>query len=356
MTKNLIFIAPGNSIHSLKWISAIKKNYEGNIYWISFFGSKYSIIGVEQIVFDRNIKGIINSILFLKKNLKGTIHIHSLGFHLLFFFLSKFFFLKNKIICTPWGSDLIYGKSNFFKRMLLKNIFKKSKLITCDALFMKDLIKEIYQHSNVRVIYFGVDTDKFSLKKKKIHKGKTLKVLSLRNLEEIYNIECIINMVEIVTNKGIDVELSIYSDGSIREKLEKLVIDKSLDQKVSFLGRYSEENILKILSEHDLYISMARSDAGIAASTAEAMSAGMICLISNVAENSLWISHNISGFLIKDDDHEDLANYVELIFNNNINTEDFGIKARQKIINYNSINKEMSKMSKIYQTIEGKFD
>ena len=163
-------------------------------------------------------------------------------------------------------------------------------------------------------------------------------------------------MVEIVTNKGIDVELSIYSDGSIREKLEKLVIDKSLDQKVSFLGRYSEENILKILSEHDLYISMARSDAGIAASTAEAMSAGMICLISNVAENSLWISHNISGFLIKDDDHEDLANYVELIFNNNINTEDFGIKARQKIINYNSINKEMSKMSKIYQTIEGKFD
>ena len=111
MNKNLTFIAPGNSIHSFKWISSIAERYDGDIYWITFFGTDYSIPGVKQIEFKRNIKGMLSAIFFIKKHVKGIVHIHSLGFHLLFFLLSKFVFIKNKVISTPWGSDLIYGKS-----------------------------------------------------------------------------------------------------------------------------------------------------------------------------------------------------------------------------------------------------
>lgn len=348
---SIVFIAPGNSIHSFKWISSISKFYDGDIYWISFFGNEYSIPGVKQIVFKKNIKGIINSIFFIKKNIKAIIHIHSLGFHLLFFIFFIFFLLKNKIICTPWGSDLIYGRLNPIKKLLLTKIFKSSALITCDAFFMKKLIKKIYPLAKVKLIYFGIDTDKFIFQKRKIFKKK-LKLLSIRNLEEIYNVESIIKMVEIVTRKGLDVKLSIYGDGSLREQLKKLVYDKSLNNKISFLGRYSQKNLVNILAQHDLYISMARSDAGIASSTAEAMSTGMICLISDVAENSLWISHKVSGFLIKNNDSNDLAKNVELIINGKINIKNLGINARKKIKNFNSIYKEMKKMSRIYKFIE----
>ena len=270
----------------------------------------------------------------------------------MFFFLSKIFFLKNKIICTVWGSDLIYGKDNFIKKLLLKNIFKSSVLITCDASFIREIIKTIYPMCNVKLIYFGIDTDKFSFQERIILKNRTIKLLSIRNLEEIYNIECIIEMIEIISNEGLDVKLSIYSDGSLSKKLKKLVSDKLLDDKISFHGKYYQENLPNILSEHDIYISMARSDAGIASSTAEAMSTGMICLISNVSENNLWISHNSSGLLIKDNDPEDLAKHIKLIISGKINFKDFGIKAREKIITSNSINQEMIKMCKIYQTIE----
>jgi glycosyltransferase involved in cell wall biosynthesis len=205
---------------------------------------------------------------------------------------------------------------------------------------------------NVKLIYFGIDTDKFSFQERIILKNRTIKLLSIRNLEEIYNIECIIEMIEIISNEGLDVKLSIYSDGSLSKKLKKLVSDKLLDDKISFHGKYYQENLPNILSEHDIYISMARSDAGIASSTAEAMSTGMICLISNVSENNLWISHNSSGLLIKDNDPEDLAKHIKLIISGKINFKDFGIKAREKIITSNSINQEMIKMCKIYQTIE----
>jgi hypothetical protein len=81
------------------------------------------------------------------------------------------------------------------------------------------------------------------------------------------------------------------------------------------------------------------------------MSTGMICLISNVAENFLWISHKVSGFLIKDNNSFDLAKYIELIVNGKVNIKNLGIKARKKIITCNSIYREMKKMSKIYKSI-----
>ena len=49
----------------------------------------------------------------------------------------------------------------------------------------------------------------------------------------------------------------------------------------------AQRQLVEILANHDAYISMSRSDAGISTSTAEAMSTGMICLVSDVAENSI---------------------------------------------------------------------
>ena len=71
---------------------------------------------------------------------------------------------------------------------------------------------------------------------------------------------------------------------------------------------------INILNENHIYISMARSDAGIASSTAEAMSTGMVCCVSDVAENNLWIKDKNNGFLIEDDNHNELANQIEEIY------------------------------------------
>lgn len=355
MNKDLTFIAPGNSIHSFKWISSIAERYEGDIYWITFFGADYSIPGVRQIEFERNIKGLLNAIFFVKKHTKGIIHIHSLGFHLLFFLLSRCMFIKNKMVTTPWGSDLIYGRWNFIKLLMLKNIFKNSALVTCDAVFMKELIRDIYPLARVKLINFGVDTDKFSFKKRVISKGNPFKLLSIRNLEDIYNIECIVRMMDIVSQKGLNVQLSIYADGSLKKKLQRLVSNLHLDDKILFLGRYSQDDLVNILASHDAFVSMARSDAGIASSTAEAMATGMICLVSDVAENSLWISHNVSGFLVRNNDHKDLARNIELIVLGKIDASDIGTKAREKIVSCNSIVGEMEKMNNIYLSLEKHF-
>jgi L-malate glycosyltransferase len=352
MNKNLTFIAPGNSIHSFKWISSIAERYDGDIYWITFFGADYSIPGVKQIEFERNVKGMLHAIFFIKKHVKGIIHIHSLGFHLVFFLLSKLAIIKNKVISTPWGSDLIFGRSSFIKLLMFKHAFKNSSLITCDAIFMKKLIVDIYPLAKVKVVYFGIDTDQFSFQERVHSKSDPFKLLSTRGLEEVYNIESIIKMMYVTSQKGMNVQLSIYADGSLRDELQRMVSDLHLNDKILFFGKYEQNDLVNILAKHDAYISMSRSDAGIASSTAEAMATGMVCLVSDVAENSLWISNNVSGFLVHDNDHKELARSIESIVEGKLDILDIGVKAREKIVTCNSIDGEMSKMNNIYLSIE----
>ena len=43
MKKKIIFVAPGNSSHSTKWISTIKNQNNFEIFWLSFYGQDEKI-------------------------------------------------------------------------------------------------------------------------------------------------------------------------------------------------------------------------------------------------------------------------------------------------------------------------
>lgn len=351
MKKKIIFVAPGNSSHSLKWISTIKNQNNFEILWLSFYGQDEKIDDIEQHSFSKNISGIIKSISIIKKNQDAIIHIHSVGFHSIFFICAMLFGIKNKIITSPWGSDLIFGIKSFFKRRLLKFLFNNSDLVTCDALFIKDLVKDLNKHAHIQIINFGIDTDKFVYFKRTFKAKDKLKILSNRSLEDIYNIESIIKASEILHRKEINFELNIYAEGSLSQDFKDLVHSMELSSKVKFKGRYTQDSLINILNENHIYISMARSDAGIAASTAEAMSTGMVCCVSDVAENNLWINNKNNGFLIEDDNHNMLADQIEKIYKKGVYLEEIAKNARNKITDDNSIKGEMNKMSILYKNL-----
>ena len=61
----------------------------------------------------------------------------------------------------------------------------------------------------------------------------------------------------------------------------------------------------------DIYISASKSDAGIAASTAEAMACEKICIVTDVADNRKWINKN-TGFLFEVSNVIDLVSKIDL--------------------------------------------
>ncbi len=353
MNKNILFISPSNSIHSFKWITFFYKNSDFNITWVSFYKKNIN----EEIPPRIEYHEIINSnplkiLKFLKsltlsKNFIFT-HLHYIGkssYLLLFFKI-------NNLIVTPWGSDVKFLNTNPIKKFIVKRILKKSNLITVDAEFMMEIVEKIINDNrNIKRINFGTDTGLFKFYSRKMN-FKKLEIVSLRNLEKIYSVDTLVKAAHILKNEYTnDFNIDIYGIGSQYETLQAMIKSFDLESSVKMKGKFIYDDLPEILKNYNLYVSTSTSDAGIAASTSEAMSTGLIPMIAENSENNFWVSNN-SGFLFETKSPSDLANKI---YNYSLLTEEIknnlSKNAREKIVNHNSYSNEMNKMLKFYNAL-----
>lgn len=348
----VLFLAPVNSIHSYKWITTINElDHHLECHWCSFekFSQKTDIniksfyIGAAKIP---SIFSIVYALFnFFRKaySLKpDVIHIHSLGTYSLFFCVP--WILGIPFIVTPWGSDIIFGSRNLFKKLLLWFSFRTASAITCDAIHVKKLIISISKKINPQIINFGIDTSFFRrIKEYRQAESSDYKILSTRNHEPIYDIGTLISALKILKDKGFRVKATVAGSGSVTESLVNLAKSYELESIVEFTGRYSYSTLPRLLNSHDIYVSTSLSDAGIASSIAEAMSSEMIVIASNSGENSYWIDES-RGFLFETGSPQSLANCIQhVLITSNIDRYKIGCEARKMIIDYNDINNEMTK-------------
>lgn len=355
----ILYLAPGNSIHSKKWIEKIKTlNPENSYYWYSFEKYTYQVDEcIKYFYCNSKFRFKFFKILYFifqiyKVNSKtkfDLIHIHSIGTYGLFSLIP--FLFKVPFIITPWGSDIIFGSKKLINRNIIKLILSKANLITCDAVHISNLIKKILPEAKPEIINFGIDTAFF----KKINKNKLkhneLKILSTRNHEKIYNLKTLIKASRILKGNNINFSLTIASEGSETKVLRELVIKLGLSNQIKFIGKYHYKDLPELINMHDIYISTSLSDAGIASSIAEAMACQKIVIISDSGENKSWISNNLNGFLFKCGSSQSLYNSIIEAIGYKNNWKKIGINARKTILDRNDINNEMNKMYELMRSL-----
>ena len=180
------------------------------------------------------------------------------------------------LVVTAWGSDiLITPKESIIAGKIVKSVLKKTDLITCDADHMKEaLIRFGADPFKIKIIYFGIDTKKFSPGdgddelKKELGISGLKSVISLRSLEQIYNIETLIKAMPLVLREVSDARLIIAGIGSYEKKLKKMAKDMNLLKHIKFIGFVLNEDLPRYLRIADVYVSTSLSDGGIASSTA----------------------------------------------------------------------------------------
>ena len=352
----ILFLAPSNSIHAKKWIeSQITEDLE--ILWYSFYKKSYEIdnrIRYKEFKFNSLLQIIYSLFIFLYKVRNENpkiIHCHYLGINVIPIFLLS---SKRIIYTSPWGSDVKLVNPKSFKGILLKYIFNKSKIITVDAAFMfeevcKFSIKNLHK---IKRINFGTDVNYFKkIKNIEYRNDKFFKIISLRNLEEIYNIETLIFAVnDLINIKNINnIKVDIYGIGSKEKYLKDLVNIYKLQNNINFMGKYNYESLPSILNNYNLYISTSLSDAGLSASTSEAMACELPVLLSDNSENPYWIIDN-SGFLFLTKSFSSLSNKINEIYNLSIfELEVIGQNGRNKILIENNLIIEMNKIKNLYE-------
>jgi len=348
----ICFLAGSNSIHSHKWINFFaNKGHE--VIWISLVPTTIKVSN--NIEYYEVTNGIFSSIykvrkLILKLN-PDIVHVHYLGYYALLGLFSG----ANCIVSTPWGTDVIEGKKSFLKRQILSRILKKSKLITCDAYYMRDELKKFNVSLNkIHIINFGIDTKKFFKQERnskvleKFHISDELTIISLRSFEPVYDIKTLIFAAKIVLKEIPGVRFVLVGRGTLEKELKELVHSLEIDNSVYFTGFIDNQLLPSLLSSSDIYVSTSLSDAGIAASTAEAMSCETPVVISVSAENNKWINDKVNGFLFSTKNSEQLAEILIKLIKDETLRIKVGKEGRNVIMKKNDYENEMKKLNDLY--------
>lgn len=348
----ICFLAGSNSIHSHKWINFFA-NMGHKIIWISLNPSIIKVSNnIEYYEFTSGIFSAIYKVRKLIFNLNPDIlHIHYLGYYALLGLFSG----AKCIVSTPWGSDINVGKNSFFKRQILSGILKKSKLFTCDAYYMRDELKKFgVPHEKIQIINFGIDSEKFSKQErnlkilKKFNISDELIIISLRNFEQVYDIKTLIYAAQIVLKEVPSVRFLLVGKGSLEKELREKVQSLGISNSVHFTGFIDNHLLPSLVSSSDIYVSTSLSDAGIASSTAEAMSCEIPVVVSDTAENDKWIEDKINGFLFSTKNHLQLANILINLIKDQTLRKKVGKEGRNIIVNKNDYKNEMKKMNNLY--------
>lgn len=239
------------------------------------------------------------------------------------------------LIITVWGSDiLLLAQRSLWQNWRARWVLSHARAVICDAnMLVEPLLHLGVNPKRIIVSPFGVNADLLEIGKKKTSapnpflvrlnsaeglapaqtsapKAKPLIVLSTRQLEPLYAVQCLLNAIPLILQKiKKPTEFWIAGSGSQQKKLETLCHDLQITRHVKFLGWLSPPAYRAALSRATIYVSCSRSDS-TSVSLLEAMAAGLAPIVTDIAGNREWIIDQANGFLFPVDDFRKLADQI----------------------------------------------
>lgn len=364
--------SPGSTGHTERWVKyfadighevhliSSSNPFNGGIdnvklHWLKRFGPRMRVVNYLVnsapllLQFKRLIRNINPDIIHAQSIMDTTLLGAFSGFH--------------PFVVTPWGSDvLVAPQKSKISRGIVKYVLKRADLITCDAEHIKGpLIKFGADPQKINLIYFGVDTTKFKpgLGDERLRKElgvlESLTIITSRRLDSVCDIATLITAIPLVLRAYPEAKFVIIGKGSQEIKLKELAESLGISDSVKFVGWIPHDELPRYLTSADIYVSTALSDAGIAASTAEAMACGLPVIITDFGDNKKWVEDGVNGFTIPLRSSEALASKTIYLVQHKDDREKFGQLNRQIIEEKNNWQKEMEKMGKLYEELIQKY-
>jgi len=295
----------------------------------------------------RSLYILIKLKLLVKKLDPDIIHCHSLGSYAWSALLLR---LRPRVV-TPWGTDLIVdmfnSRINYF---LSKKSLRTSELITTDALhFIPVLHKFGIDKNKLLHLTFGTDVTKFHALDSKPH-NESVNIVSTRTLNPVHCVDDLINAIPEILKSRPNVSFVIVGGGTQYDDFVSNIFKLGISSKVHFKGMLTENELLGVLQTSDIYVSTSMHDAGLAASTAEAMACELPIVHPDVADNRAWVK--ASGGL-----HYEVRNISQLVksiiylIDHPSERVQMGQNNRKTIEEYFSLEKNMSTMLRQYELL-----
>jgi glycosyltransferase involved in cell wall biosynthesis len=295
---------------------SVEEHHGIMVHRFPFFSGQKLLIEHEKIPYLKMIcyfiSGVFCTVYAVLKHRSRLIHVHwAIPTGLIGTFVG--ILLRRPLIVTIHGSDLRMAMtgSSFLKRLFLF-VCVQARHVTCVSHVQEEeMVKLGIEERKISVFPMGIDETLLEngKQRKKERGGRSLTILSNRNLQPIYNLPLLIRALPFILQEEPDTKVLIAGEGPDLKSLEREAIDRSVYSSIQFLGRVPHEKMVDLLGQVDVYISTSLFD-GTSVSLLEAMASGAFPVVTDIPANREWIADGENGFLVPPDEEKMLANRV----------------------------------------------
>jgi glycosyltransferase involved in cell wall biosynthesis len=347
----LLIVGPANSVHCRKWVSYFRERDDMEVRWISYEPSELDDPPSYVPSAPSRLVRMVSTCAAIRRAVRDfvpdVVQVHSVARYGLLSLAVR----GAPLVLTPWGSDVIFAGR--WRRILLRYVLSRATALTVDARHMTTRLTELGAPRGViHEINFGIDTHRFVADSRDHVVSHPFTILSTRNLEPVYDIPTLVRAVARATAELPSIRLIIVGSGSQEAAIRTLCDELGLGERVSFRGRVANDSLPQLYRSADMYVSTSLSDAGIAASTAEAMSSGIPVAVSDTGENSDWVQDGVNGYLFPAGDDERLSQTIARVHGmDDTSRRRLGEAARTTICERNDYRNEMAKVLALYRSL-----
>ncbi|MDN3204731.1 glycosyltransferase [Algoriphagus sediminis] len=205
------------------------------------------------------------------------------------------------------------GLTGKFKRWLQRRVYKNVDVIHAWGHVMTHAMLDTgASPAKILVKPKGLDLGKF-IYCPPSEKVKNSAIVT-RSLYPIYRHSEILQAMELLKGKGMDLSCVIVGDGELSEKLKQEASDRSISELVDFKGRIPNPDLPKYLYSAQIYLAVPETE-GVSASLFEAMATGCFPIVTDLPANRPFIENGFNGFLVPVGDVPKLAEAIERFLN-----------------------------------------
>jgi len=214
------------------------------------------------------------------------------------------------LVVSALGSDVNTHIDGRVWTLVLRWVCRRAKLVHAVS---DDLSEKIVRHfeapaDKMLVAPIGVDTKLLPFVESSSRPGCG-RIINTRAHKPLYDQATFVRAIKRLKDRNIQFH-AIFASNRDVELTKELVNQSDIQDKVTFLGGYRDDQLPALLADADVYVSSSITD-GTSQSLLEAMCTGLFPVVSDIEANRPWVRHNKNGLLFPVGDDRVLADQLE---------------------------------------------
>ncbi|PLS02412.1 glycosyltransferase [Neobacillus cucumis] len=292
---------------------------------------------------------------FVKNNHISLLHAHhgQLGILLLPF--------KDKtnlpLVTSIRGRDATLANQPVGYLENMKMLFEQGDMFFPVCQYLADRIMDWGCPSEkIRVLYGGIDLSRYHYRPPSL--GDSQNILSVGRLVEKKGHHILMQAFQKIKDKFPHATLTIIGRGELQESLTSLSEKLNLGDSFRLLNHLPKEKVREHMASADLFcaasiVSSAGDVEGIPNTLKEAMATGVPVISTNHAGIPELVTHHQEGFLVQENNVDELAEALEFMLTHRELWEEYSIAARQKVEKNFDATQQLLLQAKYYDELLG---